>query len=163
LKRLTLATENPVLLIIIGTVATIAPAIVLFAFVRNNYFRILSILALLYPLGEYLQYALFGPSWIRWHLSDVGFVPSYGLLVTVILLWTNRSWERFPNLLLKGATVAFVIGVVYESSQFFYQGNSESIHPRASGDWVDIAIFALIYGLSYFLISKFRRSWTSRP
>ena len=31
------------------------------------------ILGLTYAVGEFLQWGVIGPNWIRWHLSDFGF------------------------------------------------------------------------------------------
>lgn len=142
----------------------VAPATVLLLFIRNKYFRIFAGLALIYPFGEWLQYMLIGPGWIRWHLSDFGFSSSVGLLFTITYftadyLSRRYSPEKFPNQLLVGVSIALTIAIVQETYKFLIHVKPNPTHPVSHGDWIDMIVFIISYGLNYWLISKMRQSW----
>ncbi len=150
------------LLSTIGAVSMIAPAVVLSIYINNTYFRCFACLSLTYPFGEWLQYMVIGPGWIRWHVSDVGFISSFGLLFAVFhylgRFASHRfTAETFPNRLLMGTSIGFVLAI---ASEVLKPSVRTMLIPDQTSklDWIDIIIFCLSFGLNYWLISRMKKS-----
>ncbi|MBI4023186.1 hypothetical protein HY375_03430 [Candidatus Berkelbacteria bacterium] len=101
-------------------------------------------LGTLYVLGEGLQQLLWLPSWIRWHVSDLGFVASsaaVGMGIGLLLRLNRRGrWVL--------ATVGLGIGVgsafTIELLEFLLPAPDEA-HGVGRGDPVDLLLFLLTW------------------
>ncbi|MDP3958369.1 MAG: hypothetical protein Q8Q36_02835 [bacterium] len=121
---------------------------------NSRYFTAIAVLALLYPLGKVLQFWLIGPGWIRWYISDVGWVSCVGILIAFgnMLPSSGTMLDRIKT----GVGVAFAIAVCIESAQIILPKRPIKSDFIAAGDWADMAIFFLMYGVNLYLIHKMK-------
>ena len=87
-----------------------------------------------YIAGEILQVSAIGPDWLRWHLSDFGFVLSV-------------AWSLMTLFGIKpkyGLAIAYIFANAYEGWQFYNQ----------SGDIIDVILFALALLIGLWLTRK---------
>lgn len=68
------------------------------------------LLGITYGLGELLQHMLWGPNWLRWHLSDFGYALAIANIIYMISL--NKISVR------AGLLIGVVIGLGWEAMQF---------------------------------------------
>jgi hypothetical protein len=117
---------------------------------QNTYFRILCTIAILYPLGKVIQFGLIGPGWLRWHMSDAGWVSCMAIFMAFgPLEKRGLLHERLRN----GTHIVFGVAVIMELLQLSVP--KASAHKdlfTAAGDWVDLAIFFVMYGVNLLLI-----------
>lgn len=127
------------------------------AYKNRGYFMVMAALGLLYPLGKLFQFWLIGPGWIRWHLSDVGWISWLAILLTFLGIIRGAS---FFSRVRRGIGTAFLVALCSESLQLIF------IEPRpdrapgltATGDWIDMVIFLLMLGVNLGLVFQMERS-----
>lgn len=134
---------------------TITPTLLFEAYrINNRYFTAMAVIALLYPLGKVLQFWLIGPGWIRWYMSDVGWVSCVGIFIAF------GNMLPFGRTLLDsmkvGVGVAFAIAVCVESAQLFLPKNATKSAFMAAGDWIDMGIFFFMFAVNLYLLFKMR-------
>lgn len=140
-------------------VLTIGVAIILFCEIRrirSTYFTAIALIAFLYPLGKFFQFWLIGPSWIRWYMSDIGFISSMllGMAYSPLKFFGNTMLERMR----RGLGTAFRLAVMVEILQLIAKPHITKKQTfMASGDWNDLAIFFAMYGVNFYLIAKLRK------
>lgn len=119
--------------------------------VKNWCFTILGLLALLYPLGKAVQFWLIWPSWIRWHMADVGFIPAGALAAG--LIGSTYFGHTFLERTKKGAGTLFRIAIMVEGAQLLLIPQAKVGHIfRTAGDWVDMVIFFVMFGVTKLLV-----------
>lgn len=137
----------------LGVLVIFAPLLSLEAYrINSRYFTAMAVLALLYPLGKVLQLWLIGPWWIRWYMSDVGWVSCIGIVIAFgnVLPFGGTMLDRMKM----GIGVAFAVAVCVESAQLFLQKNTTKSAFMAAGDWVDMGIFFAMYAVNLYLLFK---------
>ncbi len=135
-------------LLSLGLMVSLVPLWRQMAWARNRYYTLLTILAALYPLGKVLQAWLIGPGWVRWYLSDVGWTSFVALAVAGLI-----KYRLFLDRVNAGVHVAFMIGVAAELWQMSVKQRGTF---TGAGDWIDLIIFILMYGLNLYLIALMR-------
>ncbi|MES2213376.1 MAG: hypothetical protein V4473_00870 [Patescibacteria group bacterium] len=125
---------------------------------RSVNFATIVLFAMCYPIGKTFQLWLVGPRWIRWYMSDVGFI-------SMVMIWIGFSGIAFfgKTVLERikiGAWDGFILAVIVETLQLCAKSQSV-IHKKgtfaASGDWVDMAIFFVMYIVNISLLARLKR------
>ncbi len=160
--------------IIIGSMALIALTAIGFmsklvqsvvnhrALTRASSEILMYLLGLLYTVGALTKFFALGPSWVRWHLADIGFPVMLLLLMTLIKQLTMvpaladaKDDTAFLKLRLeinaarfKMLTFALVISVGYEVFTGLWlvpRAKNKGMQniPIGEFDWVDIACYVL--------------------
>ena len=124
--------------------------------IRSVYFIAIALIAFLYPLGKFFQFWLIGPRWIRWYMSDVGFISGIGIAIAYspFKFFGNTMLERIRS----GLGTSFRLAVVVEILQLIakpYITKKQTF--MASGDWVDMAIFFVMYAVNLYLLAKLKK------
>lgn len=124
--------------------------------IRNTHFTAIALIAFLYPLGKFFQFWLIGPTWIRWYMSDVGFVSCLALTIAYspFRFFGRTMLERIR----RGIGSAFRLAVLVETLQLIAKPYITD-RPKfsASGDWMDMAIFFVMYGVNRYLLAKLEK------
>lgn len=127
----------------------------------------------MYAAGQWFKVAIVGPSFIRWHLSDLGF-PVAIAVVILPPLWqlvgvakSNRALaaEYTPTqanyyrskLRRRAMPVAVALSYVWELLEgYAYSQNPKEMATSAAGnfDWIDMAAYTLGGGLGFFFAHK---------
>ena len=101
----------------LGLVAIILTLFViahLSAKVRNRYLYLMSAIGALYIFGQFSQTFLIGPRWIRWHMSDVGWISWLTIVLTYLKLsFGINELQRLKS----GVWISFFTGIGIEFLQ----------------------------------------------
>lgn len=124
--------------------------------IPNFYFRVIALIALLYPIGKVLQFWLIGPGWIRWYMADIGWVSCIALILAFGRIASGRT---LLDKMVTGVHLAFGVAVLVELFQLSLgkpRVAREGVF-SAAGDWVDLVIFLLMYVMNLLLFLGLRR------
>lgn len=125
---------------------------------RNPYISIILFFPVLYTWGKVMQIYLIGPSWVRWYVSDFGFV---GMGAFMAILYTNfgmppkkRDFGKLIKKMMKLTVIFFVIAMITELMQM--AADSIPNHPPllTAGDPIDMALYIYSFLLIVWLIIK---------
>jgi len=121
---------------------------------------VIKALAVTYPIGELMQYALVGPGFIRWYLSDIGFVAVPAAFLFVV---PRITWGTALDLGKRLTTAAFIIGGSLEL--FFWKIQPSEPIPNAMvrGDLIDVTIFVIVYILVLILLLNLEEKINQPP
>ncbi len=109
----------------------------------------------LYGLGKYIQAAMVGPGFVRWYLSDVGFVGITGW----VFLYGHASSAKIRWAARTLATILVVVAVGLEWLVIKVQPQEIITIPTARGDIVDVIIFIVSYSFVMVLIDRLERKY----
>jgi len=118
----------------------------------------LSIIGLIYPVSKFCQALIVGPIWVRWWLTDFGFVICLTLIYLSILEIKNK-WSLITNFrtpLIKSGVFALLFSVIVEISQllvdYLLKENNLTVQSKmvARGDYNDFVMY--IFGFLVILI-----------
>jgi len=93
-------------------------------------------LSLLYLIGEYFQIEMIGPNWLRWYLSDFGFIFAIALTINKVIKSTKLSF-----------TISFAAAVIFEMTLIF----EIVTFTHWVGDLPDIGVFTTAYLIGLLL------------
>jgi len=105
-----------------------------------------------------MQLNLIGPSWVRWYVSDFGFV-GFGTLLA-LLVHTTPSKQKGLKVLVKKimrlTVIMFVLAVTVEMFQMEADkiARERNLVIPTAGDLVDIALYVYSFLLNIWLIIK---------
>ena len=125
---------------------------------RNPYISFILFFPVLYVWGKVMQIYLIGPSWVRWYVSDFGFV---GIGAFMAILYTNfgmppkrRDFGKLIKKMMKLTVIFFAIAMMVEVMQM--QADAIPNHPKylTAGDPIDIALYIYSFLLITWLIIK---------
>ncbi len=110
-------------------------------------------LAFLYPLGKVFQFWVLGPRFVRWYMSDVGFVPFTALAIGLFLM--SKNWGIQPAFR-RSLGTALRLGILVELMQLAISAAAKKhVEFSAAGDWWDMACYITAYVLCRFLFSLY--------
>ena len=119
---------------------------------RNKYFTLIALIGWMYPVGKFLQVHMAVPSWIRWYLADVGFISCIAILL--VSMGMVKRYGYPPLDLLIGVAYATAVAITFELFQLVAI-DSKKQDPTilgASGDWIDLSIFAGMFIVNVTLV-----------
>src|SRR5258707_4395399 len=94
--------------------------------------KLIGLMAMCYPLGKLIEIWLIGPDFIRWHLSDFGFVPCLAFVLYKIgALRRLEPWRQW----LIWATAPLVAAVGAESVELALQRVEVARNLSTRGAW----------------------------
>lgn len=114
-------------------------------------------LGVLYPFGKFIQFHFFFPSWLRWHLADIGFIPFWTLL-SGIGLFSKKGGKKyrvtcFKSLALKGAFISAIFALGFEFTAMLTNPQKTKID-YVIGDWIDTSVFIVMLLICILLIQS---------
>lgn len=121
----------------------------------------LVILASLYPLGKAFQQEQIVPQWIRFYISDVGFIPYFAVVVgsiccmAVYLLRREKGPFRFwcfRRAIRRTTYAGWFVAVSVELLQLAIQPAVPTKEFSARGDVVDLVIFCIMLAVTLGLV-----------
>lgn len=126
----------------------------------NRYFTCIAVLGFLYPLGKIFQIWLIGPSWVRWYVADIGFISSVAVFFAIMRIplfnhFGRSMAERMKYGMDFGAFMAIMVEFIQLAMKPYV---TEHKGFMASGDWVDMGIFVVMYGVNRILYTKLNNS-----
>jgi hypothetical protein len=133
--------------------------------------KFLIAIGLLYPIAKACQILIIGPNWVRWWLTDFGFV----IMLSIVYLYTveiKHDIQKMKNLripLIKSAIFSFVFSLLIEISQllidYYNLKNKATVFSFnglvARGDYMDILMYVL--GFTIVIIVAFDSSLKPIP
>jgi len=104
------------------------------------------ILCSFYPIAKFCQAWLVGPSFIRWYFANIGGIP----IVVLILAIFHKNYNE--KIIRQDSTIGLILVVIYELLQLAYNSTlASSLFNYRRGDWIDLAIYPIIYGTMLLL------------
>lgn len=92
------------------------------------------------------------PNFVRFHLTDLLFVPTMSLFALIIIRWIKRD----QTITIRWWTIAFQVLVVSLYFEWYLPQNPPEGHIHVS-DWIDILMYS-IGGLSFIVSQPFLTS-----
>jgi uncharacterized membrane protein len=121
--------------------------------IRNKAFTILGILFATYVIGKALQVNMIGPRFIRWHLADVGFIPTFAYVILVYdYAWFGFFTKRTTQQALKATYFGAYIAIFLE---IFMIGVGIVYNKPTGGDPIDLMIFLVMYFVTLHYVKEF--------
>lgn len=122
---------------------------------RDRRFYLVAMLGSLYIFGEVIQYLHMGPGWIRWHMSDVGWVSWFTIIITAVVSKLLPDIDVL-GLLRKMLWIPFLGGVVMELTQMYLAEKDPGVLSESTvrGDVIDIIIFTVTFVANLLLLKR---------
>jgi hypothetical protein len=127
--------------------------------------RLIGFLGALYPLGKAMQGLYWIPSFVRWYVGDIGFIPCIAFLGFLFGAHSSVR-ERFVRMR-QHAIFATAMALAVETFQLFARYNDDQGKLAAlrakkmvygTGDWNDFAIFVVMGWFTVSMASHLIRS-----
>ncbi|MEN9647794.1 MAG: hypothetical protein RLY57_598 [Candidatus Parcubacteria bacterium] len=112
---------------------------------RTSKYKLLALIGVMYPLGEALQTIRIVPSWIRWHLSDFGFVPLYSFVLITFTL--DTKWEDKARY---GIWVIFFLTIGQEVFDILLQSKNSD----KRGDPIDLMVIIFSFVITLWVAKR---------
>lgn len=112
---------------------------------KTGKYKLLALIGAMYPLGEALQTVRIVPSWIRWYLSDFGFVPLFSFLLVMFTL--DTKWESKARY---GMWVIFFLTIGQEVFDILHKTS----YSDKRGDLIDLVVIIISFAVTLWLAKR---------
>ncbi len=130
--------------------------------------KILIGLAILYPFGKFTQAYFWFPAAIRWHLADIGWVPSFTVFASAIFIGFCDIKKRHPEVkeIRKVALIAcFGSAILALWVESLTTGGSAAAKTKsgAAGDPIDCILYVFMSYVCWRLVTTAYRKMITNP